>query len=164
MTMGMVYSMSFDGQSITAADGNVDLFELLCPSDAVFCLLHAELGQSSDAGDAEAELIRISILRIHTSFVSGSGGAAGVEEPFHVGYSTAGTVTERNNETVATGTADTMLSTCVNVQASPAWFYEPIPERRVWISPSDALVIRVMAAVADTLTISGSITWAEYGG
>jgi hypothetical protein len=153
--MPRVYSAVFAGVAVTAAQ---DLFELNAPSTGVVEILSCRLGQSSDYGNTEAEGLRIGIHR--STGASGSGGSAPTARPHNpLDTAYAGTV-EANNTTVAT-TLTQILSDVWNIQAG--WLYVPIPEERIVIPPSGRLVFNLPAAPADSLTMSGTLTWQVLG-
>lgn len=160
--MGQRYSCSFQEVAVTAAQ---DLFELAAPADAVVRLISCRIGQSSDPGDAQAEMIPIKIVRGHGSVTSGSGGTAGVEEPLSKGFSAAGSVVEINNTTkmvVGSGSLHTMLNDAFNLQVG--WLYQPVPEEVIEVSPSDRITVELVTAPVDSLDMNGTIVWEELGG
>lgn len=155
--MGLIYTASFSSVAVSAIQ---DLFQLVAPADAIVIVHSAEIGQESDAGNAEAELLPIQISRTDLT-VNGSGGTAPTPRPHEVGMPAAGTVVEVNNTTQSTVTT-VVHSSAWNVQAG--WFYVPTPETRIVISPSGGLVVELPVAPADEITVSGSITFEEVGG
>lgn len=153
--MGRVYTASVTDVAVTVAQ---DFFELTAPSDLVFCILSCHIGQSSDAGDAAAEMLTINITRYSTS---GSGGSTPTARPHHVGDAATSVIEEANNTTQG-GTPVVLFSEAFNVQAG--WHYVPIPEERIWVSPSGIIAIELPVAPGDSLTMSGSITYEVFGG
>ena len=154
--MGRMYTASFGGVAVTAIQ---DLFELNAPSDSVVALHAISVTQSSDAGDSEAEMLRVQISR--STGTSGSGGTTLTARPHNVGDAAFGGTAEANNTTQATTTTVVREET-FNVQIG--WFYRPAPEERIILSPGGALVVELPTAPADALTMSGSITFEEIGG
>lgn len=155
--MGRMYTASFTGTSVSALQ---DLFEINAPSDAVVVIHSIRLGQSSDAGDAEAELLRVVLSRSDTT-TPGSGGSAVTARPHEVGDAAFGGTVEKNNTTQAATTTGILADTW-NVQAG--WFYQPTPEERIVLSPSGIFVVELPAAPNDAITMEGSITIEEIGG
>ncbi len=153
--MGRIYVARFGNVAVSAAQ---DLFELNAPSDAVCKLLACRIGNSSDAGDAEAELLPIQIVRYATS---GSGGSAVTARPTQVGDPAFGGTVEANNTTQG-GTPTEVLSDSFNVQSG--WLYQPPPEEQIIISPSGILAIELPNAPGDALTMWGSLVFEEIGG
>ena len=154
--MGRMYTASFGGVAVTAIQ---DLIELNAPSDSVVVIHSAFIGQSSDAGDSEAEMLRVQISR--STGTSGSGGTTLTARPHNVGDAAFGGTAEANNTTQATTTV-TIHEETFNAQSG--WYYQPTPEERVALSPGARVVIELPAAPADSLTMSGSITFEEIGG
>lgn len=152
--MNHVYSATFSGVAATAAQ---DVFELVAPSNARLTIRKVLVGQYSDFGDAQAEILSVTILRGHTS--SGSGGST--PTPVSVnGYAPPSAATvEANNTTVASGgSPETVIADVVNVAAG--WYYEPPPEERISISDGERLVFRINAP-ADSLTLNGTVVFEE---
>jgi S-formylglutathione hydrolase FrmB len=156
--MGMIYSATFTAVAVSAAQ---DLFEIAAPADAAVVLHSVRLGQSSDAGDAAAEMLPVQIVKGNTT--SGSGGSAVTPTPLESGYAAAGAAVEANNTTQASaGTPLTVVADAFNVQVG--WQWIPTPEERIVLSPSQRAVVRLSAAPADALTMSGTLVFEEIGG
>ena len=154
--MTRLYTASFEGVAVTAIQ---DVFEINAPADAVVVLHSCTITQESDAGDSEAEMLRITMSRSVTA--SGSGGTNPGSRPVEVGDSAFGGSVEVNNTTQATGLT-LIYSQAFNVQSG--FFWEPGPEGRTVISPSGRLVISLPVAPSDSLTMNGSILFEEIGG
>lgn len=159
---GITYTASFSEVAVSVAQ---DLFELLCPTDAAIEIISAKIGQSSDAGDAQAEMLPIEWVRGEGTVTSGSGGTAPTPRPTEKGMPASGATVEVNNTTrmaVGTGALVTVDEDAWNVQIG--YLYQPVPEERQWVSPGDRMTLALPSAPADALTVSGTITWKEYGG
>lgn len=154
--MGRIYTASFEAIPVSVIQ---DLFEINAPSDACVAIHSAELGQTSDAGDAQAELLRVAWSRAPTA--SGSGGASVTPAAHEEGTAAFGGTVERNNTTQATGTT-VVVPGVFNVQGG--YFYQPMIWERIVISPGGRLVLELPAAPADSLTMTGRVTFEEYGG
>ncbi len=153
--MGRMYTAVFNDVAVTAIQ---DLFELNAPADAVVVLHSVTIGQSSDAGDGQAEMLSVQISRCTGS---GSAGSTPTAQKHNVGDAAFGGTVEANNTTQG-ATATPIFSEAFNVQAG--WFYRPTPEERIILSPSGRIVVELPVAPADALTMSGSITFEEIGG
>ncbi len=151
--MGRVYTASVSAIAVAAIQ---DFFELLAPATGMVKILSVRLGQYTDAGDSEAELLPVNIVRYATS---GSGGSTPTARPHQVGHAATGVVVEANNTTQG-GTPTVILSDAFNVQAG--WLYVPTPEEWIWIPPSGRLAIELFVAPGDTFTMQGSITFEEF--
>jgi len=154
--MGTMYAITFEGVTVTAAQ---DFFEIQ-PADDKPVVIHAiYLSQSSDAGDSQEELLRIKIIRGHTT--SGSGGTTATPRPLDPNSPSAGMTAEVNNTTIASGgTAVDLHADTFNVRSG--WVYMPTPEARPKVNQGNTtLVVRLMAAPADSLTMSGTLVVEE---
>lgn len=148
---GRMYSVVFSAVAVTAAQ---DLFEITPADDKPVEIVGIELGQSSDAGDAQDELLQISIIRGYTT--SGSGGSAPTPAPIGAADAAAGFTAEVNNTTVAnTGTAVTLQTTCWNVRGGYIqWFPEGC---RPSASQANTTIVVRQTAPADSITLSGTL-------
>lgn len=159
---GNVYTAVFEEVAVTAAQ---DLFEVVAPADACLEIISARVGQSSDAADAQAEMAAISIVRGVGTVTSGSGGTTPTPTPLHQGGAASGATVEANNTTkmvVGTGSLEILLNDDFNVQVG--YLYQPVPEERPIVSPSDRITLELVNAPADSITMSGTITYREIGG
>lgn len=155
--MGMRYAVTFDAVAVSAAQ---DLFEITAPSDCIVALRSMYLGQTSDVGDANAENLKIQIIKGYTT--SGSGGSAPTPAVLETGFAAAGSAAEVNNTTVAnTGTAVVVHQDVWNTQLP--YQYRPAPEELIILSPSQRVVVRIPAP-ADAITMSGTLIFEEIGG
>lgn len=155
--MGRMYVVTFEGVAVTAA---VDFFEL-SPADDKPILIHGlYLSQSSDVGDTAEEMLRVAIIRGHTT--SGSGGSSATPAPLPSSAGVAaGAAAETNNTTIASaGTGVTLHAETFNIRAG--WQFIPTPEARPGASQANTtIVVRLMAAPADSLTMSGALVFEE---
>lgn len=150
--MGRVYTSTFQNVAVSAVQ---DLWEITAPSTGMVRILSAHVGQESDAGDAQAEMLRIGITRYASS---GSGGAVDTPRPNNVGHAAFGGTVERNNTTQG-GTPTEVFIESWNVQIG--WHYNPIPEEMFWVPPSGIIAIELAVAPNDALTINSFVTFEE---
>lgn len=153
-----VYTVEFEGVATTVA---ADLFELTAADDKPIEILGLFLSQSSDLKDAEEEVVRFRIVRGNTT--SGSGGSAPTPRPVNASDAAAGFTAETNNTTAAsTGTAVNLHSDGMNIRTGYGiWFpdgCEPSTNQTAGL-----LVVRMTAAPADSLTLSGTLYVRELG-
>ena len=148
---GRIYTVVFSAVAVSAAQ---DLFEITPADDKPIEIVGIELGQSSDAGDAQDELLQISLIRGHTT--SGSGGSAPTPTPLSPAESAAGFTAEVNNTTIASaGTTTTLSTTCWNVRAGYInWWPEGM--RPTATQANTTIVVR-QTAPADAITMSGTL-------
>lgn len=157
---GRSYSIPIVATAVTAA---VDLWELTPADDKPIEIVGIFLGQSSDPGDAQAEQLPFTVVRGHTT--SGSGGTAPTPTPL-TGASApqaAGFTAEVLNTTAASvGTTTTLHADVINLQAG---YQLMLPEGFGWEASqaNTTIVIRLGAAPADSITVSGVLYVKEYG-
>lgn len=154
--MARVYSVSFEAVAVTAAQ---DLFEITPGDDHPVILLGMTIDQSSDVGDAAEEMLRYKVIRGHAT--GGSGGSAPTPRPMDPGDAAAGFTAEVNNTTIASaGTAVDLAAGAFNIRSGLAVFWPPelCPMAN---QGNGTIVVRLMAAPADSLTMSGTLWVAE---
>lgn len=156
--MGRMYTAVFNNVAVTAIQ---DLFEIVAPADSVVALHDIHFSQNSDVGDAAEEILRIELTSGHTT--SGSGGSAVTPVPVSLGDAAFGGTCEANNTTQAvSGTIVTKYVWNWNIRGPFDKIFTP--ETRPIISPSTRMCLELPAAPADSITMSGSITFEEIGG
>jgi hypothetical protein len=163
--MGL-YAATFVAFSQSVA---VDAFELVAPSDSWVELLDLRLGQTSEFGDAHADIISVQVIRGYTT--GGSGGSAATPAPLMSGGKAAGSTVKTNNTTLATaGTPLILLADAINIMAG-YWYYPPIPaypnqlpssNERIKIAPSERVVVRLSAPSA-AQNLNGTLIFGEIG-
>ncbi len=156
--MGRIYTAQFTDVAVTAIQ---DLFELVAPSDAIVKVHDLHLSQKSDVGDAAEEILNIQLTSGHTT--SGSGGSAVTPVAKEFGDPAFGGTCEANNTTQAvSGTIVTHYSWDWNIRGpfDKVWTPETMPI----LSPSRRMCVELPAAPADSITMSGTITFEEIGG
>lgn len=155
--MGRAYAVTFEGVAVTAA---VDFFELTPADDKPVRLLGLILAQSSDVGDAAEEILRIKVIRGHAT--SGSGGSAATPVPLSPADTAAGAAAETNNTTIAsTGTAVDVLADAFNIRSGYSHWWTPETAPECSEASGVRFAVRLMAAPADSLTMSGTLYFEE---
>lgn len=158
--MSRLYTVSFENVAVTAIQ---DFLEIQ-PADDKPCRLKAMIiDQFSDLGDAQEEGLRITIKRIVATATSGSGGTAPTPRLVTPTGAAAGFTAEVNNTTPATssGTIELLAALSENIRLG----------RELWLPPelqfecvqAAFLVVRLEAAPADSLSMSGTF-WIEEEG
>lgn len=157
---GRRYRVQVTGVTVSAAQ---DLFEILSAADSV-TLVHAlHIGQTSDVGDAQEEILSILVKRGIGSVTSGSGGSSPTPQPDADGDAAFGGTVEANNTTkMATGTGS------IEQVGALAWNVR-IPEEKPFlrpfvISPSNRLTFELESAPGDALTVNLTLELEEIGG
>lgn len=151
-----MYSVSFENVAVTAAQ---DFFEISPADDHPVVIAGLTIDQFSDLGDAQEEALRYKIIRGHAT--SGSGGSAATARPMDPGDAAAGFAAEVNNTTIASaGTAVDLQAGSFNIRSGLAIWFPPecMP---VANQGNGTIVVRLMAAPADSLSMSGTLYVAE---
>jgi hypothetical protein len=152
---GRTYAVTFNAVAVTAAQ---DVFEITPADDKPCEIVSLSLGQYTDAGDAQAELLGIQIIRGFTA--SGSGGSAATPTPMSPNATAAGFTAEVNNTTLAnTGTTTTLLSDAWNVQAG--YQYIPPLDARPMVGQGNTTLVVRITAPADSITLNGTLVVRE---
>lgn len=158
MSQGRIYTVTFSATAVTA---QVDVFEIRPADDKPLEVLGLFIGQSSDFGDAQAELLAYTVIRGFTT--SGSGGSTPTPAPVGRSDAAAGFSAETLNTTLATtGTTATLWADTWNVAVGEKLW---LPDGCEWsVTQADtSLVVRLAAAPADSLTMSGTLVVREQG-
>lgn len=158
MAQNRIYTVNFSAVAVTV---QVDVFELRPADDKPIEIIGVFMGQSSDFGDAQAEILGYTVIRGFTT--SGSGGATPTPAPLNRSDSAAGFSAETCNTTLATvGTTATLHADTFHVASGEKLW---LPEGCEWeASQADtSVVIRLNAAPADSLTMSGTVYVREQG-
>jgi hypothetical protein len=150
-----LYSAVFQGVAVTAAQ---DAFLLITTSSVPIDIHYISLGQSSDAGDAQDELLRVRLRRGMTT--NGSGGTTPTGQLLTGGDAAVATTVHANDTTASSaGTIVELWEECFNVRAG--WIWCPTPAMRIRVPISGKFAVNLPAAPADSLTMSGTIVWEE---
>lgn len=156
--MSRVYVVDLAPTAVTVA---VDLIEITPADDKPVKILSWHVLQTTELGDAAEEIIGILCVRGHT--VSGSGGLTPTPRPVNPSDAAAGFTTETLNTTAAnTGTTNNLQRTGWNVRipSNDVLVPEALPQAS---QANTTLVLRLAAAPADSVTISGCLVVEELG-
>jgi hypothetical protein len=150
--MGRVYSVNFENVAVTAAQ---DFFEISPADDHPVKLLGLFLSQSTEVGDAAEEMMRVQVIRGHTS--SGSGGSAQTPVPVDPGSPAAGFAAEVNNTTIAASGSTVILhSETFNERTGMAMWWTPETAPMAH-QGNTTIVVRLLANPADSVTMGGTL-------
>lgn len=154
--MARVYTVSFENVSVSESQ---DFFEISPADDHPVVILGVYLDQISDVGDAAEEMLRYKIIRGHTT--SGATGTAATARPLDPGDAAASFAAEVNNLAIATaGTAVDLHAGAFNIRSGLALIFPP-EMTPVANQGNTTMVVRLMAAPADAVTMSGTLYVAE---
>lgn len=159
--MGQMYSAFFDAVAVTA---EVDFFEFLAPADASIIIHEVHVGQETEEGDTQAEVLAYKIVRGEGA-TSGSGGSTVTPTPLEAGMSASGATVETNNTTKMTAGGGSI--TIVHADAfhvAAGLHFVPTPQARPVISGGDRLTIELAESPADSITFSAAVYYEEIGG
>ncbi len=151
---GLAYTATFSAASVSAAQ---DVFEIVAPSTDPLFIKFISLGQYSDFGDAQAEILSVLIIRGYTTSGS-SGGTPPTPQRLLGGTGSNATVEINNTSVAANGSPITVWADSFNVAAG--WVWPPAKDMVIGLAPSERLVVRITAP-ADALTMNGTISWEE---
>ena len=160
--MGRVYTAEFNGVAVTAQQ---DLFELVAPADAVLLIHELFISQLTEVADAAEEMLLLTMVRGEGSVTSGSGGSTPTARPRQKGDAAFGGTIEANNTTqmvVGSGALVNLYAWDWNVRIPLERIWTP--ETRPVITPSDRVTVDLGTTPADSITMSGTITFEELGG
>lgn len=158
--MSRMYTAVFEAVAVTAAQ---DFFEVNPASNKPCRFVGLFLSQSSDTGDSAEEILRITITRVPATFTSGSGGSSYTPRLVDATGAAAGAAVEINNTTVATtsGTLENLMAYQFNIRTGLELWLPP--EQQFMFVNGAGGVVRLAAAPADSLTMSGTLWFEELG-
>ena len=151
--MGIVYTAS--GTVTLSVIG--EFISLEADATNPYVIHSCRIGQFSDAGDADAEMLEVRVVR-YTGAQGATGGIAGDETPHEVGMPASGVVSHIGSTTLS-ATTTTIMEDSFNVQAG--WLYLPTPEERIWVTAGAGIAFVCVAAPNDIITITASCTYEE---
>ena len=162
-----VYTVEFNAQDQTAADGNMDMFELRPSSSAglAIAIMGIHIDNTSEVGDAQEEMMSYSVLRMTGgTFSTGTGGTTPTPVPVDHSDPAAQFAADAVNDSVATtsGTTVTVVSRGFNLRAGLDLWLPPECYITVPGIANAALLVRFNSTVVDTVTWQGTI-WVREG-
>lgn len=148
------YTVSFDQQTIAAASGDHDFFELTPVANRPIEIVAIHIGNKSEVGDAQEEFVAWSIVRGNTT--SGNGSAA-TPRPLDERDATAGFTAETVATTPASvGTPVNLYVGTFNIRAGLDVVWPDVMRPRCDTS-STLICVRMLTALADDATLSGTL-------
>lgn len=155
--MSRIYTVVFDNVSVSAAQ---DLFYVAPADDRPVKIRGLKLSQvgTADYGDAQEEGLRLAIVRGHDTV--GSGGTNPTARPCDPGDAAAGFTARVNDTTIASGgTALYIEYLGWNVRLSPweTWWPDTEFAPKATQAAGVTLQVRLLAAPADAITVSGTL-------
>lgn len=156
-----LYTCEFEAQTVATASGDYELFEFDPADDKPIELYGLRLMVTSELGDAAEEMLRLRVIRGHAT--DGTGGSSTTPRPNNELDAAAGFTCDVLRTAIASaGSAVNLMSDGFNVRVGYDW--GPMPEGYGFYCSETAglLVIRLMAAVTDDVTISGTAWLREW--
>lgn len=157
--MGRMYMTQVPAVAVTAAQ---DFWEILAATAKPIRIHGWGLMQTTDLGDAQEEVLRVNEVRGVGTVTSGSGGTSPSVHPIDDSDAATAATVEANNTTrmvVGTGTLETLSERGWNIRIPLEVIYTP--EMRPKIMPGDRWTLGLVAAPADSITVSQWICFEE---
>lgn len=149
-----VYTVCFDQQTIAAASGDYDFFELTAATDKPIEIVALKLANKSEVGDAQEEMVAYSIVRGNTT--SGNGSST-VPQPLDSSAGAASFTAETVASTPASaGTAVTLVADTFNIRAGLPEIYPEVMRPKT-TAGAGLLCVRLLTALADDAVMSGTV-------
>ena len=159
--MSDIYSAVFEDVAISLVQ---DLFELVAHADATVIVHEIHVGQSTEEGDTQAELLSFKIVHGVGAVTTGSGGGPNPTPTKANGAQGALTVVEINNTTIMTvGSGALRIYHADSFHLAAGLKYVPTPLLRPVISPGNRLTCELTEGPSDPMTASGTIYFEEIG-
>ena len=156
---GNVYSAGDDSVSFLVADTSADIIRIAGNAGAIYYIHEVRIGQTSDAGDANAEQLPIAAFR-YTTAGSGSASTPAIVSKMP-GAPTAKAVITLVEDSIASGLSGQLVTDAWNVQGG--FVYTPAPEDQDIVAAvaTEGIVFHCTKTVQSNLTLCVSITWEE---
>jgi hypothetical protein len=152
--------VAFEGQTVANASGDYDLFEVSPADDRPVALVALTLVVTSELAEAQEEWLRIAIIRGHST---GGNGSATTARPVNPTGAASGFAAETLATTPASaGTGVTLLADGFNVRNGYSFGPLPLNFGFGCSQAQTTIVVRLMAAVVDDVTMSGTLWVAEW--
>lgn len=148
-----VYTVTFDQQSFTAANADYDFFELDAAAEKPIEIVAVKIDNKSEVGDAQEEMVAYSIVRGNTTTGNGTSTTPRALDPSDGAASFTAEVVA--STPASAGTALTLVAGCFNIRAGLYEIYPP--EMRPKTAGADLLCVRLLTALADDATLSGTV-------
>lgn len=148
-----VYTVSFDQQTIASASGDYDFFELDAAAEKPIEIVAVDLSNKSEIGDAQEEMVAYSIVRGNTTTGNGTSTTA---RPLDASDGAASFTAKVVSSTPASvGTAVNLVVGTFNIRAGLQYIFPP--EMRPKTQGADLMCVRLLTALADDATLSGTV-------
>lgn len=154
-----VYTVSFQAITANNADGNFDFFEIDPAADKPVEILGLFIGNSSDFGDAQEEILRYSLVYMSGGTFTSGGEASTTARPTDPTDGAASGAYEslNSNGTVATTTGTSVIrhADAFNVRTGLQIIFPPEMRHKCDGTAQSAMLVRCDSTVADDITFDG---------
>lgn len=149
-----VYTVSFENQAFTNANGDYDFFELTPASNKPLEVIGLFIGNVTELGDAQEEQVRWAAIRGHAT--SGNGTST-TPRPVDASDGAASFTAETVGSTIASaGTAVNLHQDTFNIRTGLQLILPP--EMRWKVSAAETtLVVRMLSTLTDDANLSGTL-------
>ena len=147
-----VYTVTFDQQPFTAALGDYDFFELDAGTEKPIELVALFIGNKSEVGDAQEEMVAWSIVRGHTTAGNGTSTTPRLTD---ASDPAAAFIARTVSSTPASaGTPVTLHADTFNIRTGLQIIFPQ--EMRHKTQGAELLCVRLLTALADDAVLSGT--------
>ena len=148
-----IHAAAIDALAFTTA---TDVFEVTAPSTARIRFHQLDLCQTTDLGDAAEEVLRIGYYRGVTAGATGTALTENTYVDSNDGAATAAVVANRGTASTG-GTLLQIIGWNIRIPLQYIWTPETMPV----IEVSTVGTFKLLAAPADSVTVSGTLLWEE---
>lgn len=148
-----VYTVAFDQQTFTNALGDYDFFEFDAAAEKPIEIVALEIGNKSEIGDAQEEMVAYSILRGNTTTGNGTATTPRLLDASDPAASFGAKVVSSTPATA--GTALTLVASTFNIRSGLFVVYPELMRPKT--QGTDLLCVRLTTALADDATLSGTV-------
>jgi hypothetical protein len=158
-----VYTVSFFEQTIAAASGDYDLWEIDPAADKPVEVVAIYVANKSEIGDAQEEMVSYSLTRMTGgTFTSGNGTSTTPVKTAPQDAAASGAY-ETVGATVATttGTTEHLHQDTFNIRTGLQLIFPPDMRHTCSGAANEAFLLRLRTALADDATFSGTLYFGE---
>lgn len=149
-----VYTVSFDQLAFTTALGDYDFFEFDAGTEKPIELLALFIGNKSEVGDAQEEMVAWSIVRGHQTAGTGNGTPTPARPIDSSDPAASFTAKVVSSTPASGGTPVTLHADTFNIRTGLQLTFAP--EMRPKTQAADLLCVRLLTALADDAVLSGT--------
>ena len=156
---GPIFTYPFSATALSTT-GNTDLWCVTAPSAARLAIREIRLGQYSDFGDAQAELLSL-LYWTGSTAIGGGTAITGQNYKRYTGAATAASSVTGPSTTLASTTSAAVVIADVWNVAAP-YLYIPKPDERIILGIGQRFNLRI-STPNDPLTLNGTLVLQDLG-